>query len=614
MDTQLIKFFGVALKEDDSSKMSFSAMNKFAMQRGYIVHPDVCNESVYAFLGDITINPNSTFYKTWKDITSKTRFELLIDQLLHYATTYGTDYSLGNGYVPNDNDYKDVPAFKNFKVILPISVEELSQKCMGVLQSGIALDESTMNSLAEFVCDNMDKNDIDVDSIKNREALVYICSRFNLYPKDPVNLFRYIIYVTTGKTMIVKNKEMFYQIAASETPFDFSILDDETMKSLSSIFLRFKELFCAFKHNENLNNSKEINKLRRLAVKYHKPMKPAFWQNVFSIKATPEELAKHSLDLTNFKKVAIMQTCLERLHPLNNQFYLIRNQKTWVRENYVPKAEPSYIMLIYATLYKSLVESLKKNSYNVTTDEDGNEIRTPKVVKTVSGVNIPLPTSEKSFIGNYPFGTSYKFTENNYFGVYWRNEWGTRDYDLSLIDIDNHKIGWNSNFYTDNNDVVFSGDMTNANPEATEMLYIKKGCPTGIINVNQFNGDSKSKFRLFFGQEKITNLTRNYMVDPNTIKLNVEIKHENQRQITCGVTNGDSLVLMSVNCGGGAVSYGSRYSSMMIQSILHKSTCFVNSEEILKEAGFNVVGEDSKETPDIDFANLNKDSLISIMA
>ena len=293
MNTSLIKFFGTALVENNN--VAFNTVNNFAMQRGYIVHPDVCNDSVMSFLKEITVNPNATFYKTWADITSKTRIELLFDQLLHYATTYGTNFAFGNGYVPNDSDYSDVPEFKNFKVILPITVEELTTKCLGVLQIGIALKQETMTVLADCVCDNMDKDSIDVDSISNREALVYICGKMNIYPKNPMNLFRYIIYCTTDQTMIINNDEMFDMIAKSSKPFDLTILDDETLKGLSSIFLRYKELFCAFKHNgigyiicnsirKKLNvktNSYVVNKLRKLAVKYHKPMVVGFWQNVF---------------------------------------------------------------------------------------------------------------------------------------------------------------------------------------------------------------------------------------------------------------------------------------------------------------------------------------------
>ena len=632
MNTSLIKFFGTALVENNN--VAFNTVNNFAMQRGYIVHPDVCNESVMSFLKEITVNPNATFYKTWADITSKTRLELLFDQLLHYATTYGTDFALGNGYVPNDSDYSDVPEFKNFKVILPITVEELAAKCLGVLQSGIALKQETMKVLADFVCDNMSKDSIDVDSISNREALVYICGKMSIYPKNPMNLFRYIIYCTTDQTMIINNDEMFNLIAKSSKPFDLTILDDETLKVLSSIFLRYKELFCTFKHNDigvssnsigsiisksdrkkfNVKtNSSVVNKLRKLAVKYHKPMKVGFWQNVFVEKHSIDELRKNAENLTNYKKVALMQACLERMNPLENQFYLVRNQKTWIREGYKPSTDSAYLMTVYTVLRYSLVESMKKNSVKVTKDSEGNEVSTPVTVKVVSGVNVPLPVSEKSFIGNYPFGTSYKLSNHNYLGCYWKGEWGTNDYDLALLDYNGGKIGWNSSYYNGEKSVVFSGDMTFADPEATEVLYMKNGCPKGIITVSQFSGNPKSKFRLFFGQENISKLTRNYMVDPNSIKLNVEIEHENQREVVCGVVNGESIVLMSVNCGGGRVSYGNKYSTMMIDSIMHKSNCFVDSVDILKEAGFNVVDETYTGSVDVDFANLDKDSLIALM-
>ena len=45
-----------------------------------------------------------------------------------------------------------------------------------------------------------------------------------------------------------------------------------------------------------------------------------------------------------------------------------------------------------------------------------------------------------------------------------------------------------------------------------------------------------------------------------------------------------------------------------------KTEYFVDAEEILREAGFRIVDENYTEDVDIDFANLDKDSLLSILA
>ena len=108
MNTELIKIFGVAVSEP-TEMLSFATVNTEAVKKGYIVHPDACTKSVLNFIREQNVDYNSTFYKTFEDVTSKSRFELFIDQVLHYASTYGTDYQ-GEAYVPNEN-YKDIITF-----------------------------------------------------------------------------------------------------------------------------------------------------------------------------------------------------------------------------------------------------------------------------------------------------------------------------------------------------------------------------------------------------------------------------------------------------------------------------------------------------------------------
>ena len=84
MNTKLISMFHSALKEPGAEK-NFAKVNEVAMKYGYIIHPECCTKDVAAWLKEQSFNPNATFYKEWEDITSKTRFELLVDQILHYA-------------------------------------------------------------------------------------------------------------------------------------------------------------------------------------------------------------------------------------------------------------------------------------------------------------------------------------------------------------------------------------------------------------------------------------------------------------------------------------------------------------------------------------------------
>ena len=614
-NSTLVGYFNVALVSNN--KLSFADVNNFAMQRGYIVHPDACCQKVMDFLKTISINPNATFYKEWNDILSKNRFELFIDQICHYISTYGTNFTEGNGYVPNTGA-ENVPEinFSEYKVIGVISEEDLFKRCDDVLCAGVALKQNTMEALADYIIEYVQTNNIaySVDAIKNREALVYLCAKLNIYPNDKFALLRYIIYVTTGDTMIIKNNLMISKIKNSYKPFNFSKLNDKQLIALSSIFLRFKDLFLAFKHNDAIDNKSIINTLRRLAKSNHTPMVQKFWDTVWSSPKTFAELVAHADELTNFKKVSLMEAALFRMKKINSQFYIVRNQKGFLRENYAMNTNDEYNTHVYAALYMSLINSMRGHSTKEVVDKDGNIVSVPKVVRVLNCGTIALPSSEKSFIGNYPYGTSYNMEENNYIGCYWRNEWGTYDYDLHYLDISGNSVGWCYSF-NKNNDIIFSGDMTSADPEAAEVMYMKKGGVPSIIYVNQYNGESKSKFRMFFGSENLSQFdtTSGYMVDPNTIKFNVDIEHENCREIGIGVCNGSKFVFMPVTMGNHRVATNNKYTQKIIEILLAKSECFVNAAEALKDAGYTIVDSNYTGDVDIDFANLDKDSFIAAM-
>lgn len=71
---------------------------------------------------------NATFYRSWNNVVSKTRFELLIDQIIHYATTYGTNFE-GEMYVPasySDIEISEEESKLPVSFIVSLTAEELA--------------------------------------------------------------------------------------------------------------------------------------------------------------------------------------------------------------------------------------------------------------------------------------------------------------------------------------------------------------------------------------------------------------------------------------------------------------------------------------------------------
>lgn len=596
MKTELINYFKVGIKTNESIKpVDFSIINKISVKLGWIIHPDCCNELTLKWLNTLTTDYNATFYKEWCDVISKNRFELFIDQILHYSTTYGTNYECeGNGYIPNNGSIQ--PAFKNLKVLTAISEYEMYEKCRDLVYSGIALNTHTLSVVCGFIIDCIKSNDliytIDINSIKNREGLCIISSELNEFPNDEFGLMRCIIYKTIGTTSIIKDRNTINRIKHNSSKFEFSNLTVNQITRLSRIFYRFKPIFLAFKSNKT--NARLINKIRRLAKTNHTPLKVGFWENVISSYHTNDEIINHLKDIDNFKKVRIMESVKIALLDEQHKIYNIRNGKSYVRCDYSPKYNKVYLKSLYNLVRKSLVESLKSKACKIKLPKD---------------VEIKLPSSEKSYIGNYPIGTSFNLTENNVIGIYWKNEWGTLDFDLSMTDLNEYHFGWNSFYRRNNNDVVYSGDMTNANPCATELFYIQNTCNDAIVRVNQYTGRVPSKFRLFVANEQIDPaIMRNYMVDQNNIKLDTMVDIDN-RQMTVGFIHNSKFILSNRVTGNSQIASRNDYDQKYIETTLGRYDTFVDMIDILIDAGFEVV-EDS---PDIDFTVVKKNTIIDIL-
>lgn len=608
---KLVEMFGVATAE--SPKVDPIILNKQALKRGYIVPPCICNKDTQDFISSLTLNPNSTFYKDWDDIVSKNRLELFMDQVMHYSSTYGSDFTQeGNGYVPNEGA-ENVPNLTKYKVILPCTPKEMFKKCMDMVCSGIAINTTNVIVLCDYIYDHRNFG-IDLDKIKNKEAVAILCNKLQQYPNDKFALLRCIVYTTIQESTIIQNDNTIFKIKTSYTPFDFSKLNNQQLVNLSSIFLRYKNIFLAFKHNSNINNTPIINKLRRMAVKNHTPMKVGLWERVLNDETAWLEAKERVNELTNFKLVTLMQALNEnflkwdeqRRNIPNKSMYVIRNGKVFVKDSYM--STPSDSKLIYwSKLYSLFRDTLVNNLKSKAT-----------IVKFPEDYVLNCPASEKTFVGNLPLGTHYKMDKSNYFGIYWRNEWGTKDFDLSFQNPEGIKIGWDSAYKAEDNDVIFSGDMTNAKPEATEVLYCKNTMPDGVIMVNRYNGEQDSTFKLFFGSDNIkkASFNKGYMVNPNSIKMSTMVTSQNREQMV-GIVMSGFAFLVNFQTGNSRVSYTK---ADLFKIFARKVKTFIDLEPILLDAGFIRWKEgmmDENGNPimsKLDLTDLKKDTLISLFS
>ena len=636
--TPLIEMFGLCpMLEMPESYETVKHVFNLALKKGYVIDPVCINKYSMIFIDDVQMDYNSTFYKTWSDVTDKDRLELFIDQLLHYSTTYGADFICGSGYVPNDSPAN--PNWNTYKFIKPITFADLYVKCMQMLSSGVALKSDTVKTITDYVIEycNYNGSKPDVDAVKNREALVILCDALNVLPKDGAKLFAHIIYKLTGETMIVKNREMRNRIknALSRSTLSKTEWLKSTLKSLNNnqlialagVFNRYKELFLSFKDAESITINKVVNKIGHLSKKHHKPMHRGFWETVLHSHNDLETLKSEAEKTTNFKLIQVMQSIRERLLHMNYgtpDMVLVRNGKVFIKDN-TNSAEEA-VFFNWEQTYNVCCDQLIRNL-----SQKACKVKLPKQY------TLACPTSEKNFIGDFPMGTSCQMGENSVIGIYWRNDWGTRDFDLSFNDVLGNRIGWNASYYSEGEKVIYSGDITNAPNGANEVLHFRgtEKCPipNGIVHVNRYNGEAGSKYRVFFGTDELTNIqtadTANgeYMVDPNNLQLEAEIKQDEMTQQTLGMIIDNHFYFYNLSCGYGAITNAIRHklgegkfrydAESMKQSaqetidiIRCKTLAALSLETLLVAAGFEVVEDDA----DIDLTQLDRGTLIELFS
>lgn len=569
-----LKLFNAVLHKDTNSK-PFISKEGFIISSGAIWTKD---EIVRHLLNEkLSGNDlNKTFHKSWKTIQESSRFELLQHQILHYISTYGSDFK-DEIYIPSEVLDLEGTTLK-YKVINAYTKEEFIEKSLELLKSGIALKEETINDLISLLVDELDYKFTGDEGIKNKEAIVKIAELYNVFPKNNVEFFRYIIYRTTGETLLIKNDNLISKIKSSS--FNPSQQFKEFgLDNLSEIFNRFKPLFLGFKDR----CPKTINKLSKLSKKNHKPLVQNPLNNVTSIKLEESDL--HWLEnATIFSLFKALQALHSRIYGQNTFMYRIRNGKSWLREKQTNTENLEHNF--------NLIMDFMKSKYSL----NGKSFYLP------SDVKYALPTSEKMFVGNIPTGTKF-LGDNLAVGIYWENAWGATDLDLSAINIDG-KVGWNSS-YNQNNNLLYSGDITSAPNGAVEYLYAKDNVPTSLVRNNVFRGNDNCDYKIVIG--KGDNIDRNYMMNPS--KLFAEIKCQSvQKQTILGIFSTGEFTILNFGEGHLRVSTGN--SEKPIQALMYQWSNPLTFNWIVSELGGIV--KDTEKDVDYNFSldNLQKDSFL----
>lgn len=552
MEKEVYKIFGKVLILPNKPKVSFNKMNEQALTRGLFVPEELCYKWFYDYLRASALNPNATFYQSWKDITSKTRFELFLDQLKHYSSTYGTDFQ-GEAWIPERTQELPKFPYSQLKVVKGITYDELIEEVIKLAYSNIAVKEETIDFLYNF------KNYLDIDEVGIRQLKLKLIDE-NYKFKDGQECLLWILYKYFNITMLVKNKETLESLRPC--PAMKKALENNK-EVLASVFFRNKDVFLTFKKEKTLRHT--INRIRKLANKYHKPMQRSPWLSL----ETLSDKERASL----FNKAPIFKL-VQIYNALNNPtgYYVIRNGKAFYKKTF----ERNVTKILKEQLLTSIVSKV------------------PKDIKSVSlpkGIELAMPMSEKNFVGDIPIGSTVECSEKNTMvGIYWKNEWGAQDLDLHCETIGGASIGWNSDYYTNNKDIIFSGDMTDANPEASEIMWFKKEPEDSIVSVLKYHGEDTYEYDMFIAQESATNFKKGYMVDPRNIIYQTRMKFEGKSDVTLGYFKDGKFTFHSCAIGNGRVP--GMWRTLILQ---HLTSCnYLKLRDVLELAGIEI--SDDSET------------------
>ena len=608
---------------------------KVALKKGFILSPEVLanttviqqKEIIKTVSEELVLSArqmNEAFHKSWNKIRTASMEQLVIEQIVHYITTYGFEklgiFSHDSVFIPKET--LKIPPLRipdtefdglKLMVIKGYTKEELKEKLIALLGSGIALKDTTITDILD-VATFVELGEEEIHNIKNKEVKVALYDYLNLVPKNPTEFLRYAVFKATEKTLLIKNPATIEAIKARD---NFDVLGSFAqykkkygLEPLASIFNRFKPLFLAFRGHAQMNAF--TNKIRKLAKIHHKPMPRDYLNDITAMIKSGQIIDKEELKLelskvNIFRKIRLAYALKFRTTDAESILYRIRNGKSFATE-FTP-VNKKYAQVVLDIVLLSIAGDMSKNL-------SGKKIFLPR------HLTYTLPATEKQFVGNFPSGSFVSVPNNMVFGVHWENVDDQRvDLDMSLINVDAGKIGWDSSYRNDGRSILFSGDITDApKPKgATELFYVSKhstGASLMCMNYYNYDAEITVPFKIFVAKEEIKNMRENYMVDPNSVKCVCQ-SQINTEQMILGLAltdpEGCKFFFTEASFGVGRSSGDTDHVRYAREYLVNYYLNSITLTEMLLKSGAEIVTDVKDADIDLSPESLEKDTIINLL-
>ena len=544
--------------------------------------PKAIAQTAISFYGYNNETFNRTLIESFAAVANMSRDKFYLIQILHYLTTYVTNFT--TPFVVGERTFtpEETKALK-ITIIRAESASRSLERINELFATTVAPKAQNIHyyrALAPLAT-------IAPEEVKSKELMIMMCAERGIKPSDPETLFRYLVYCATKETLIIKNKNLISIIkrAAHNNIELINSLTEDEMKALASIFYRYKPLFLAFKTPETAS---VINRIRRLAVKYHKPQSANTIKNFVNLNS--EEQATIIARATNRELIKLYNALAV---PSGTRLFQIRNGKIWVREE-----EHSSVDLFDKIRAASAINIELRNRLK---NYEGMTVYIPR------GISYAVPYSEKQFSGAIPWGTAIGATDKeNAFtiGVHWVN-----DPDESVCDLDLHahtptrRFGWNSRYISEDGETIYSGDMTNAPAPkgAAESFYINNVNEPVILTLNAFNAKSNKQFQFFITEGKDDEMRERATFDSSKlISAPLPLAFADKSSLSLGIFDNKTFYVYGGNVAEGAVP--SRDYPKFIEALLNRMSSTYRFEALASALKINIVHEIPKDTPFLDLS------------
>ena len=543
--------------------------------------PKAIAQTAISFYGYNNETFNRTLIESFATVANMPRDEFYLTQILHYLTTYGTNFTTPFVVGARTFTPEETKALK-ITIIRAESASRSLERINELFATTVAPKAQNVHyyrALAPLAT-------IAPEEVKSRELMIMMCAERSIRPSDPETLFRYLVYCATKETLIIKNKSLIGMIkrAAHNNIELINSLTEDEMKALASIFYRYKPLFLAFKTPETAS---VINKIRRLAVKYHKPQSANTIKNFVNLSS--KEQATIIARATNRELIKLYNALAV---PSDIRLFQIRNGKIWIRKE-EKEGKVSDKICAASAIGIELHKRLK--NYR------GMTVYIPR------GISYAVPYSEKQFSGAIPWGTAIGATDKeNAFtiGVHWIN-----DPDESGCDLDLHAhtptrhFGWNSDYISGDGEIIYSGDMTNAPAPkgAAESFYINNVNEPVILTLNAFNAKSNKQFQFFMTEGEDDKMRERATFDASKlISAPLPLAFADKSSLSLGIFDNKTFYVYGGNVAEGAVP--SRDYPKFIEALLNRMSSTYRFEALASALKINIVHEAPKDTPFLDLS------------